>query len=145
MNLLKTKLKNLKLQDKFKIGDYVELQHSFSSEDVEIFSKISTDFNPIHLDEEVASKGIFGKKIVHGILVSSLFSGLIANKLPGPGSVYLHQELKFLKPVFHDEKIIARIEIIEIRKDKPIFNLNTSVIKKTGEYVIKGYAIIKLP
>lgn len=133
------------MQDSFKIGDYVEIEKSFSIEDVRLFSELSFDTNPLHLDSEFAAKSIFGKRIVHGILVSSLFSGLIANKLPGNGSIYLHQSLNFKAPVFHDTKVIARVQIENIREDKPIYELSTICMEsESGKILIEGKAIVLL-
>lgn len=120
----------------------VSIRKSFSSEEVLAFANISGDMNPVHIDEEYASKTIFKKRIVHGILVSGLFSALIANELPGPGSIYLHQSLDFKKPVFHNQMITAFVEIITIRKDKPIFELRTFCISDNQELLIDGKAIV---
>jgi len=129
---------------KFKIGDTESISKTFTKEDVIKFSEISLDVNPIHLDEEYAKNTVFGKNIVHGILVSGLFSAIIANKLPGPGSIYLTQELNFKKPVFHDELVTAKVEIIDIRQDKPIIKLTTTAYNSNNELVIEGYAVVKV-
>lgn len=132
------------MQTKYSVGQFAELKHVFTTDSVVSFAQISTDINPVHLDEEFASKTVFGRRIVHGMFVSSLFSALIANKLPGPGSIYLAQDLSFLKPVFHDEEITARVEIIEIRDDKPIIKLNTIATNQKNEIVVKGIAVVKI-
>jgi acyl dehydratase len=132
------------MQDKFKEGDFVEIRRSFTLEDVKIFSKLSGDYNPIHINEEFANKSIFQRPIVHGILVSSLFSSLIANELPGPGSIYLSQTLQFKAPVYHNVEIIARVEISKVRIDKPIYELKTICLDNEGKVLIEGVAIIKL-
>ena len=129
---------------KFKIGDTESISKTFTREDVIKFSEISLDINPIHLDEEYARNTVFGKNIVHGLLVSSLFSAIIANKLPGPGSIYLTQELNFKKPVFHNELVTAKVEIIDIRQDKPIIKLMTTAYNQNNELVIEGYAVVKV-
>ena len=104
---------------KLKIGDKTMLNKTFSEKEVEEFAKVSTDDNPIHLDKEYAASTVFGQRIVHGLLVSSLFSGLIGGKLPGHGSVYLGQTLSFKAPVYINEEIKASVEVIKIREDKP--------------------------
>lgn len=127
-----------------RVGDSVTISKSFSEEDVMRFAEISTDNNPIHLDPVYAKETVFGQRIVHGMLVASLFSGLIGNKLPGEGSVYLGQTLKFLKPVFLGEEVTARVEIINIREDKPIITLKTLCTNQSGEAVIEGEAVVKI-
>ncbi len=117
---------------------------AFSTSDVLKFSELSGDKNPIHLNSEYARLTIFKKPIVHGFLYASKISKLIANKLPGPGSVYINQELNFLTPVYHNEEIIITIEIIEIRIEKQIFILSTVIEKHDGQIVLKGKAVIKL-
>ncbi len=130
------------MQDNYKVGDFYELEHVFNEKDVILFSKLSLDENPIHLDEEYAKTTIFGKRIVHGLLVSSLFSGVIANKLLGKGSIYLSQNLSFKKPVFLNQKIRIRVEIKSIRDDKPIFTLSTSCFDEDSNTLINGDAVI---
>ncbi|MEG1723986.1 MAG: MaoC family dehydratase [Anaerovoracaceae bacterium] len=124
------------------IGQRASLSKKFTTEDVETFARISTDCNPVHLDDNYASFSIFGKKIVHGFLSASLISALIANKLPGPGSIYLSQELKFLKPVYHNDVIVAEVEIVDINHEKSIYILNTKCYVN-NQIVIDGRAIIK--
>lgn len=126
--------------DKFKKGSKESIAKVFTEDDVLEFSRISCDNNPIHLDEDYAKESIFKRRIVHGILVSSLISAVIANKLPGIGSIYLNQTLKFSKPVFIGDNITAIVEIIKI-KDK-IINLKTICINQTDEIVLSGEAIV---
>lgn len=128
----------------FKVGDSFSVEKSFTLEEVKTFSDLSLDKNPVHLDSGFAEKSMFKKPIVHGILVSGLISSVIANHLPGPGSIYLGQTLNFKKPVFHDEKVRAFVEIERIRQDKNIYYLNTIVFKESGDIAIDGQAIIKL-
>lgn len=128
---------------KHKIGDKASISKSFSKEDVLLFSKLSLDENPIHLNEEFAKLSVFKKNIVHGMLVSSLFSCLLGTKLPGSGTIYLGQSLKFVKPIFVDEEVTAIVEIISIREDKPIMTLKTIINNSLGELAIEGEAIVK--
>jgi acyl dehydratase len=129
---------------KFKIGDSRRISKQFTSEDVNLFAILSEDRNPIHIDLDYASKSIFKKPIVHGFLYSSLISALIANEIPGPGSVYLAQELHFIKPVYHNQIITAEVKVIEIRMDKSIFTLSTICYNEQNEIVVDGKAVIKL-
>ena len=95
------------------IGHIAEFEKTFSPEDVALFSSISNDNNPIHLDAEYAEKSIFGRRVVHGLLVSSLFSKIFGTIYPGSGSIYLTQNVKFLKPAFVGENLKAVITLIE--------------------------------
>lgn len=126
------------------VGQKDSLQKTFTDEDVRKFAEITTDVNPIHLDEEYAKTSIFGRRIAHGILVSGLISAVIANVLPGPGSIYLGQELRFSAPVFLGDTITAEVEVAELRQDKKIAKLLTTCKKQDGTTVITGQATVKL-
>lgn len=130
------------MQDNFKIGDFIEWKRAFTLEDVKKFAAISGDINPVHLNTDYAASTQFGRPIVHGILVSSLFSAIIASELPGPGSIYLHQSLDFKAPVFHNDLVLARVEITNMRLDKPIFELATTCSDENGNVLIVGKAIV---
>ena len=128
-----------------KVGDKRELSNVFSYEKVEKFAELSLDRNPIHLSEDYAQRTIFKKPIVHGMLYSSLISAIIANDLPGPGSIYKSQTLNFISPVYYDERITAVVEVIEIIKEKGIVILETIIYKNNDkdQLVVKGEACIK--
>lgn len=126
------------------VGQKDSLQKTFTDEDVRKFADITTDVNPIHLDEEYAKTSIFGRRIAHGILVSGLISAVIANVLPGPGSIYMGQELRFTAPVFLGDTITAEVEVAELREDKRIAKLITTCTKQDGSTVITGNATVKL-
>ncbi len=126
-----------------KVGQRASIQKTFTGSDVEAFAQVSMDTNPIHLDEEYAKTTVFGRRIVHGILTSGLISAVLANKLPGPGTIYLGQELRFTAPVFLGDTITAEVEIAEIREDKKIIKLNTTCTNQDGKAVITGLATVK--
>ncbi len=126
------------------VGQKDSLQKTFTDADVRKFAEITTDVNPIHLDEEYAKTSIFGRRIAHGILVSGLISAVIANVLPGPGSIYMGQELRFTAPVFLGDTITAEVEVAELREDKRIAKLITTCTKQDGTTVITGNATVKL-
>ena len=126
----------------FKIGMKAHTSKTITETDVILFAGVSTDINPVHLDEEAAKKGIFGKRVAHGILVSGLISAVLGNKLPGPGSIYMGQELKFLAPVFIGDTITAEVEIIELIPEKCRIKLNTICTNQDGKVVISGTALI---
>ena len=125
-----------------KVGQTAQITRKFTEEDVGLFSELSMDFNPVHLDPEFAEKSMFGQRIVHGMLVSSLFSGLLGKHLPGEGTIYLGQDLKFLKPVYLDQDITATVEVIEVRDDKPIITLKTTCVNDEGVTVVSGEAVV---
>lgn len=127
----------------FSIGDKASINKIFSFDDVSTFSKLTGDINPVHLNADYAKNTIFEKPIVHGFLFASLISALIANDLPGPGSIYLHQELNFKKPLFHGEEVTATVEIIEIKIEKKIFVLSTKCFKGEEVLILDGKAVIK--
>jgi len=129
----------------YKPGETASLTKTFTDSDVINFSMISGDKNPIHLDENFASKTQFGKRLVHGILTSGLISAVLGMQLPGPGSIYLKQTLIFKAPVFIGDTITATVQISSIRPDKPIITMETICTNQDGVEVIVGSAILKTP
>ncbi|MBQ9536131.1 MAG: MaoC family dehydratase [Clostridia bacterium] len=126
-----------------RVGQKASMQKTFTAADVTAFAGISLDVNPIHMSDGNAKNTVFGKRIVHGILTSGLISAVLANKLPGPGTIYLGQELKFVAPVYLDDDITAEVEIAELREDKKIVKLNTTCTNQDGKQVITGVATVK--
>ncbi|MBQ9144976.1 MAG: MaoC family dehydratase [Clostridia bacterium] len=129
--------------DELKIGMSAETTKTITETDVVLFAGLSTDINPLHINEEYAKTTVFGSRIAHGILVSGLISATLANKLPGPGCIYLGQDLKFTAPVRINDTVTARVEITELREDKKIVTLSTTCTNQRGEVVIKGSAVLK--
>ena len=128
--------------EEIEIGQFGEVTKSFTERDVEAFAELSLDTNPIHLDEAYAATTIFKKRIVHGMLSSSLISAALATKCPGAGSIYLGQELSFEKPVYIGDTLTARVEVIE-KRPKRVVVLSTTVTNQNGDTVITGKAILK--
>lgn len=127
-----------------KVGDKAQVTKAFSAEDVANFAELSTDKNPIHLDKEYAEQTFFKRNIVHGILISSLISSALGTQLPGEGSIYMSQELKFLKPVYIGEECTAEVEVLSKRDDKQIIVMKTTVTTNNGQTeVISGEAVMK--
>lgn len=127
-----------------KIGDHATIEKTITKEDVEKFAELSLDTNPVHLDPEYGKNSIFKDNIVHGMLVSSLISAVIANKLPGEGTIYMGQDLKFLKPVYFNDHCVARVEVVEKRDDKNMIFLDTTVyVNEPENVVISGRAVVK--
>ena len=126
----------------FKVGDSAEITKTIEQSDIDAFASVTGDRNPVHVDEEFAKTTRFGKRIAHGMLTASLISAVLANKLPGEGSVYLGQTLQFVAPVFPGDEITARVTVKEIREDKPIVKLETVCMNQRGEVVIRGEATV---
>lgn len=126
----------------FKVGDSAEITKTIEQSDVDAFANVTGDHNPVHVDEEFAKTTRFGKRIAHGMLTASLISAVLANKLPGEGSVYLGQTLQFVAPVFPGDEITARVTVKAIREDKPIVKLETICVNQRGEIVIRGEATV---
>lgn len=127
-----------------KIGDKTQFSKSISEEEVIMFAKISGDDNPIHLDEDYAANSIFKQKIVHGFLVGSLISAAIGKNLPGTGTIYLNQSMKFLAPVFINEVITAYIEVLDFPKGNQVV-LSTICKNQDQKIVIEGTALVIAP
>lgn len=133
----------MKINDLY-VGQSASIGRRFTTQEVEMFSDLCMDKNPVHLDEEYARNSIFGNRIVYGFLTASLFSGIIGSILPGNGSIYLNQNMNFRKPVYHNELLTATCTITNIREDKPIVTLETICRNEAGEIVVDGTALIKL-
>jgi len=132
------------MKKNLKVGNRASLSKVFTEEDVIQFANISTDTNPIHLDKNFAAGSVFGQRVVHGMLIASLFSALVGVKLPGEGTIYLGQSLNFKAPVFIGEEVTASVEIVKIREDKPIVTLRTLCINSEGQTVVDGEAVVKV-
>ncbi len=130
--------------ESIKVGDRASFSKTILETDLVLFMGICGDFNPIHTDIRYAEKTIFKGRIVHGLLTASLISTVIGMHLPGPGAVYLSQELRFLKPVRIGDTITASAEVLEKRDDKRILTLRTWVTNQDGVDVIDGKAVVML-
>lgn len=125
-----------------KVGDSAEITKTIEQADINAFADVTGDHNPVHVDEAFAKTTRFGRTIAHGMLTASLISAVLANKLPGEGSVYLGQTLQFVVPVFPGDEITARVTVTEVREDKPIVKLQTFCVNQRGELVICGEATV---
>src|SRR6476620_3060374 len=124
------------------VGERAERSHTFTAADVEAFAALSGDRNPLHFDDEFVKATRFGRRIIHGGLTTSMFNALVAEQLPGPGSVFLHQEWDFPAPVFTGDTVTARVEVVESRADKPITRLRCVATRADGTVVLTGESVV---
>lgn len=128
----------------FKIGQSGSFSKTLTQTDVYMYAGVCGDFNPVHVNEVEAGKSIFGKQVVHGMLSASLISTVIGTIMPGKGSIYLGQNLKFVKPVFFGDTITAVVTIIGIDDYKNILELQTQEFNQNNELVVDGTARVKI-
>ena len=129
--------------EELSVGQTAQRTVKFTAEAVEAFARLTGDCNPVHLDDAYAAGTLFKKRIVHGMLVAGLFSAIIGMDLPGEGSVYLGQELKFVKPVYIGDQVTATVCIVEIMQEKKRILLETVAVNQNGEEVLTGRATVK--
>lgn len=126
------------------IGSSASLTRKVNESDVIAFADITGDNNPIHLDEEEAKKTVFKSRVVHGMLTASFISAILGTKLPGPGTIYLEQSLKFKKPVYVNDTVYVQVTVSDIiNEEKGIYRLDTIIKNSIGEIVTEGYAVVK--
>lgn len=126
------------------VGDTASLTKTITDEDVRAFAELTGDRNPVHLDDAYAATTRFGRRIAHGMLAASLISAALAGELPGRGTVYLSQSLRFTAPVFPGDTVTARVTVTHVREDKPIITLETVCTNQGGEAVVRGEAVVLL-
>ena len=131
--------------DALKVGDSAQFSKTVSETDVYLFAGITGDFNPAHVDEEYAKKTYFGTRIAHGLLSAGFISAVLGTRLPGPGAVYLRQELTFLGAVKIGDTITARVEVTEIDTVKGRVKLLTTCDNQEGKRVLTGEALVSPP
>lgn len=127
-----------------KVGDFAQIQKKMTFEMVKSFASISEDFNPLHLDYEYASNSRYKGQIIHGLMASSLFSGLFGTKLPGAGCVYKAQNIRFKRAIYIDDLVTARVEVIHIDNNKKVIKLRTCCFVNE-KLMIDGDAEIFIP
>ncbi len=135
----------LKTIDTIQIGDFAVFSKTISESDVYLYGGISGDFNPAHVNAVEAEKGMFGERIAHGMLTASFISTVLGTHLPGPGTIYLGQELSFKRPVKFGDTIEAKVEVIERIVEKNRLILRTTCTNQHGEIVIDGKATVMPP
>ena len=124
------------------VGDTARRSRIVSSHDIELFTQLSGDRNPLHYDDEAARRTRFGGIVVQGGVTSGLLNAIVAEDLPGPGSVFLHVDWSFRAPVRPGDVITAEVEVLELREDKPISKLRTTIANQDGSVVLDGTALV---
>ncbi len=131
--------------EEINIGDSAQLSRTISESDVYLYAGVTGDNNPAHLDEQYAQKTMFKKRIAHGMLITGLISSVFGNQLPGNGTIYLSQSVRFLAPVYFGDTITARVEVIEKKDEKKRLVCKTTCINQDGKIVIDGEAEVLPP
>jgi acyl dehydratase len=124
------------------VGKTAARTRRVSERDIELFTELTGDRNPLHYDEEASARSRFGGIIVQGGVTSGLLNAVVAEDLPGPGSVFLHVDWDFRAPVRPGDEITARVEVLEARDDKPLSKLRTTVTNQNGTVVLDGSALV---
>jgi 3-hydroxybutyryl-CoA dehydratase len=128
-----------------KVGDGAFFQKTITETDVYLYAGITGDINPAHVNEEVSKDTMFKGRIAHGMLTAGLVSAVLGMKLPGPGTIYLGQELKFTAPVRFQDTIKAKAKVLEVIEEKNKVILETICTNQKGEVVLKGKATVMPP
>lgn len=131
--------------DTIQLGDSASFTKTVTEADVVNFAGVSGDFNPAHIDDVSAKASMFGQRIAHGMLSAGFISAVLGMQLPGPGTIYMGQELKFLKPVYFGDTITATATVVERNEEKNRLKLETTCTNQRGEVVISGFATVMPP
>jgi acyl dehydratase len=124
------------------VGDVARRSRRITERDIELFTELTGDRNPLHYDAEAAERSRFGGLIVQGGVTSGLLNAVVAEDLPGPGSVFLHVDWNFRAPVRPGDEITAEVEVLEVREDKPLTTLKTTIVDQDGTVVLDGTALV---
>jgi acyl dehydratase len=124
------------------VGDIGRRTRIVRKRDIELFTELTGDRNPLHYDEAAAARSRFGGLIVQGGVTSGLLNAVVAQDVPGPGSVFLHVDWDFRAPVRPGDEITAEVEVLEVREDKPLTTLRTTVVDQNGTIVLDGTALV---
>ena len=124
------------------VGATASRTRAISERDIELFTELTGDRNPLHYDAEAAAASRFGGIIVQGGVTSGLLNAVVAEDLPGPGTVFLHVDWDFKAPVKPGDEITAEVEVLEAREDKPLTKLRTTIVNQDGTVVLDGSALV---
>jgi acyl dehydratase len=124
------------------VGATARRSRRVTERDIELFTELTGDRNPLHYDEAAAGRSRFGGLIVQGGVTSGLLNAVVAEDLPVPGSVFLHVDWSFKAPVRPGDEITAEVEVLELRADKPLSTLRTTIVNQDGVVVLDGTALV---
>jgi 3-hydroxybutyryl-CoA dehydratase len=130
--------------DEIHVGDVAEMAKTVTETDIALFAGVTGDFNPVHIDQVAAERSMFKGRIAHGMLSAGFISAVLGMKLPGTGSIYLSQSLRFTKPVRIGDTVTARVEVLEVIATKRRVRLATMCRNQQGETVVEGEAVVML-
>jgi acyl dehydratase len=125
-----------------KVGNTARRSRRITARDIELFTELTGDRNPLHYDEEAAARSRFGRLIVQGGVTTGLLNAVVAEDLPGPGSVFLHVDWSFRAPVSPGDEITAEVEVVALREDKPLTTLRTTITNQEDVVVLDGTALV---
>jgi len=131
--------------DQLKVGDSAEWSRIVTEDDIKLFAKATGDINPVHLDQAYAEKTFFKGRIAHGLLSLGYISTVLGNILPGHGTIYVSQEVKFLAPVRIGDTITAKVELTEVNPEKNRVKFKTTCFNQEGKIVVDGAAWVMPP
>lgn len=123
------------------VGQTAQLSRTIGDDDIALFTAISGDRNPLHYDQDAAGASRFGEIVVQGGVTSAILNAVVAEELPGPGTVFLNVSWAFTAPVRPGDTITGRVEVTSVRTDKPITELRTTVTRHDGTVVLDGTAV----
>ena len=127
-----------------RVGQIAQISKEITYTDITLFAAVTGDFNPVHFDPVYAAGTHFKERIAHGMIIAGLISGVIGMKLPGPGTIYLQQNLNFLAPVKVGDVVTASVEVIELLEKNRV-RLKTKCVKQDGVVVLDGEALVIAP
>jgi 3-hydroxybutyryl-CoA dehydratase len=131
--------------EELQVGQAAEFAKTVTEADVVLYAGITGDLNPAHINQVEAEKSRFGGRIAHGMLSAGLISAVLGTRLPGPGTIYLEQTLRFTRPVRIGDTVTARVEVIELIEKRRRVRLATSCANQDGEVVLEGEALVMVP
>jgi 3-hydroxybutyryl-CoA dehydratase len=134
-----------KTMDEINVGDAAQFSKTITESDVYLFARITGDLNPAHINEDYARNTFFKSRIAHGVLAGGFISAVLGMQLPGPGTIYIRQELNFLAPMTFGDTITARVTVTEKLPEKNRLKLSTTCMNQEGMIVVDGEAVVSPP
>ncbi len=128
-----------------KVGQRASMRKTITEADVVLFGCVTGDMNPLHTDDIAAQDSRFGKRIAHGMIGAGLISAVLGMQMPGPGTIYIKQTLNFRRPIYINDTVTTTVEVKEIRADKPIATMITTITNQSGDLVLEGESLVLLP